>query len=409
MMKILFLTLLDFYSLETHNIYTDLLKEFVNNYHSIYVVSPTERKNKKPSQLINEINCKILKVKIGNIQKTNIIEKGLTTLFLEGQILSAIKRYFKDIKFDLVLYTTPPITFSRVIEYIKERDNAKSYLLLKDIFPQNAVDLKMIKAGSIVHKYFLKKEKKLYQLSDFIGCMSPANMEYLLNNNEYFVKNKVEVCPNSIIPLPIVKDEETRASIRRKYNLPIDKTIFLYGGNLGRPQGIEFIMQCIENNEHRCDSFFLIVGSGTEFKKLETYFKRIMPKNASLFGQFPQNDFQALCNECDVGMIFLDKCFTIPNFPSRLLSYMQAAIPVVCATDKSSDIGQISEKNGFGFFCESSDIDAFNDIIEYIAGNKTLIEEMGKKSYKYLVENNTAKHSYDIIIKHFKDEGELNV
>lgn len=72
-----------------------------------------------------------------------MIEKGISTLMIEGQFLRAIKKHFNDVTFDLVIYSTPPITFEKVILFIKERDLANSYLLLKDIFPQNALDLNM--------------------------------------------------------------------------------------------------------------------------------------------------------------------------------------------------------------------------------------------------------------------------
>ena len=75
-MNILFLTLLDFSSLNEHNIYTDLLREFAKHNHKVYIISPIERRKKQESQLIETDEVVILKLKIGNIQKTNILEKG---------------------------------------------------------------------------------------------------------------------------------------------------------------------------------------------------------------------------------------------------------------------------------------------------------------------------------------------
>ena len=97
-----------------------------------------------------------------------------------------------------MLYSTPPITFERVVQFIKRRDGAKTYLLLKDIFPQNAVDLKVFGKRSPLYRHFRNKEKKLYKNADYIGCMSPANVEYILRNNPELSKEVVEVCPNSI-------------------------------------------------------------------------------------------------------------------------------------------------------------------------------------------------------------------
>ena len=103
-----------------------------------------EKRNGKDTVLVEKEKIKILNLRIGNIQKTNIIEKGISTILVSSQFKNAIKQYFSDVKFDLVLYSTPPITLLSAVGYVKRRDDAKTYLLLKDIFPQNAVDLEMM-------------------------------------------------------------------------------------------------------------------------------------------------------------------------------------------------------------------------------------------------------------------------
>ena len=124
----------------------------------------------------------LLGVKTLNVTKSSIIEKGIGQVLLEYQFKYAIRKYYKNIHFDLILYSTPPITFTKVIHYLKSRNAcAVTYLLLKDIFPQNAVDLGMMKKSGvrgILYKFFRSKEKNLYRVSDFIGCMSPANVTY---------------------------------------------------------------------------------------------------------------------------------------------------------------------------------------------------------------------------------------
>ena len=141
-MNILFLTLLDFDSLDERNIYTDLLRKFYQEGHGVYIVSPVERKNHKQTECLKiDKRLYIIKLKIGNIQKTNMFEKGISTIMLEPAFISAIKKYYSDIKFKLVLYSTPPITLQKAVNYVKRRDHAITYLMLKDIFPQNAVDM----------------------------------------------------------------------------------------------------------------------------------------------------------------------------------------------------------------------------------------------------------------------------
>ena len=107
-----------------------------------------------------------------------------------------------------------------------------------------------------------------------------------------------------------------------KYNLPIDKKIFVYGGNLGKPQGLDFLLETILSATDK-NVFFLIVGSGTEYDRIGKWFVEIKPKNALLVPGLAKEDYDLLLNACDVGLIFLHKDFTIPNFPSRLLSYLE--------------------------------------------------------------------------------------
>ena len=403
-MNVLFLTLLDFSTIEENGIYTDLMREFAKDNHNLYIISPTEKRKNEPTRLLNKGNTKILKLQIGNTQKTNLIEKGISILTLESKFKSGIKKYFDKVTFDLVLYSTPPITLQKAVEFVKHRDNAKTYLLLKDIFPQNAVDLGMLKKTgikSILYKYFKNKEEKLYEISDYIGCMSEANVKFLLENNPTISSDTVEVCPNSIEPMNFEIKEHEKNQIRDKYSIPHDKTVFIYGGNLGKPQGINFLIECIKANEENVKSFFLIVGSGTEFAKLQNFFDKEKPKNAKLLEYLPKEDYDLLANSCDVGLIFLDRRFSIPNFPSRLLSYMQSSIPVLAATDTNTDIGEVIIEGGFGYWCESGNVKKFNELVNKLC-NRDLKLRLGNNSIKYLEDNYTVSHSYEIIMNHFK-------
>lgn len=102
-MKLLFLTLLNFDSIEEHNLYTDLLREFYRHGHDIYVVSPVERRYHKPTSY-KDIDSRrhILKLRIGNTQKTNIVEKGISTVTLEHTFIRGIRKYMGNVKCALI-------------------------------------------------------------------------------------------------------------------------------------------------------------------------------------------------------------------------------------------------------------------------------------------------------------------
>lgn len=388
-------------NIETNGIYTDLMRKFRDEGHEVYIIYPRERKLGLPTELNVEKHVHALGVKTLNVTKTNVIEKGFGQLLLELQFKVALKRFFANVRFDLILYSTPPITFTKVIKYAKKcNPKAVSYLMLKDIFPQNAVDLGMLSTKGIkglLYQSFRKKEKELYRISDYIGCMSPANINYVLKHNPEVNPSIVEIAPNSYDVYPIIHSNNTN-EIRIKYGLPTDKPIFIYGGNMGKPQGIPFLIECMNAVKDRKDCHFVVVGDGTEYPKLKTWVQIMNPKAVSVFRKLPKADYDALANACDVGLIFLDYRFTIPNYPSRLLPYLMERKPIIAATDPNCDTGTLAEENGYGFYCPSNSVSAFVEAVNKMLASD--IKQLGENGYRFYLNNYTVQHTYDAILKH---------
>ncbi|MDE7160947.1 MAG: glycosyltransferase family 4 protein [Muribaculaceae bacterium] len=397
-MNILFLTVGRVNSLKDRNIYSDLMRELRRRGNNIYIASPTERRFGKPTHLIREEGAEILRVRTLNIQKTNVVEKGIGTLLLERQFMKTIRKTWPDVKFDMVIYSTPPITFNSVIRSIKLRDGAKSYLMLKDIFPQNAVDLGMMKEGSVLHRMFRRKEEEMYALSDRIGCMSEANCRYVMEHNPSVDPSIVEVCPNAVEPVerPAVTPAE-REKLLKSLGIPTDRRLFIYGGNLGKPQGLDFLLEVVAENEKRDDSHIVIVGDGTEYPRMKRWFDDHAPRHATLISRLPKEDYDRLVSVSDVGLIFLDPRFTIPNFPSRLLSYLENGMPVLLATDPNTDQGRLAEREEFGLWCLNGDLPAFMANMERMTPEK--IRRMGDNGKRFLMDNYTVERVADIVTR----------
>lgn len=396
-MNILFLTLGNVTDLSAHEIYPDLLRALHKNHYNIYVACGREKRKNLPTELCEECGIQVLRVRIGNITKTNLIEKGISTLTVEHCFRKAINRYWKHVKFDLIMYSTPPITLSSLIAYLKKRDHAKTYLMLKDIFPQNAVDLNMFGKKSPIYLYFRRRERFLYRISDHIGCMSPANVKYVTEHNPEVDPAKVEIFANALEIQP--QQEVDITTIRKAHGIPEDKLVFLFGGNLGKPQGIDFLITCLQKQRHRDDIFFVIAGFGTEYEKLRDSIIKEGLKNVLLLERMSSKAYNELTAACDVGLIFLDYRFTIPNFPSRILPYMQEGKPILAATDEASDLKETIESGGFGWWCPSNDVDAFDRQIAAILSHKEQLPEYGANGRNYLQTHYDVKQCVQTISK----------
>ena len=160
-------------------IYTDLAEALAEKGHDVVVVAAEEKKKYQSGGIQEERGCKVLRARIGNMYDVGLIEKGISVISLAFYMKKTIKKELSKETFDLILFEAPPATLVGVVSYAKKMFKAPAYLMMKDIFPQNAIDIGLIKRG-IIYYYFRLKEKQLYKQADMIGCMSEGNRQYIM-------------------------------------------------------------------------------------------------------------------------------------------------------------------------------------------------------------------------------------
>lgn len=368
MKKILFVSIN--YNEEQKNLYTDLVDALVVRGHFVTVI--TSNSNKSFQKEYRQIGFK------ENITKNkNLIKKGISTITVSSKFRKVIKKNISNSEtFDLILYATPPITFNSVIKFCKKRFNSKTYLMLKDIFPQNAVDLKMFSKKNPIYWYFRYKEKNLYKLSDYIGCMSDGNIKYLLEHNSNISNKKVGIFYNSI---KIRQYDEI--NIKRK------ETVFIFGGNLGKPQNIPGLLDIVNKLSDYKFAKFIVIGSGSEDKEIKKFIEDNEPDNLILYEHLPRDKYEEKLLEADVGLISLDPRFTIPNIPSKLQSYMNLKKPILALTDTNTDLKDIIINAKCGWWYDATNIDEIILGIKQICRDKELQKIKGKNGFEYLKQN----------------------
>ena len=388
-MNILYLSAVPFKFDKNPSIYTDLIQELTGFGDKVTILSITS--DLKPFQIkkISKKNIDLIYIGSFQLYNVNIFRKGLSILSLPFFMRRAIKGL--DLKkFEVVLYETPPITWAGIVKEIKKKNKIKSFLMLKDIFPQNAVDIGLMKKEGVIFKYFKRKEKLLYEISDYIGCMSKGNMDYILKNNPEISQEKVYYFPNT------KKDTGNRSMDFEKENLQ-----FVYGGNMGLPQGVLNIAPAITYFKNDKDIEFIFVGKGTEWNKINEYFKE--QKNVKVLESLPREEYEKLLSSCDAGFIFLDSRFTIPNYPSRTLAYLEKGIPIIAATDKNTDIRNLVQDNNVGLWSCSDDIASLIENIKIMKENKEMRKEFSKNARELFLKEFQVEKSVELLHKYINN------
>lgn len=394
-MKILYLTTSFPEEDKGATIYTDLAEALYEAGHEVTVAVSEQPKNRKKSQINKERGLDVLRIVTGNYYDIGFIEKGFTTLKIPILMKRNIKKYFKDRNFDLILYESPPTSICRVVSWAKKYFQCTTYLMLKDIFPQNAVDLNIIKKNGFIHHFFKTEERKLYQISDHIGCMSKANEEYIISHNSWINATKVELFPNTK-KLSSDINKDGCCKIRMQYGIPKESCLFLLGGNMGKPQYVDLICNAIKECKEEIGIFFLFIGRGTDRHIIEQTILDNKISNALVIENLPRDKYEQFIKECDVGLIVLSPKFTIPNYPSRILSYMEYAKPVLAATDKVSDIRNLIEDAQCGEWVWSGDSELFIKKAKGFA-NKSINKDKGINGRIYIEEKLAVQSSVEII------------
>ncbi|MCR5627491.1 MAG: glycosyltransferase family 4 protein [Lachnospiraceae bacterium] len=383
------LCLFQTFSFEASTIYLDLVRELVKRGHRVFVLAGTSDFN-LPSGIVNRDGAEAVYVKLADQFKTDKIRKGIIQLTMGTKFIAAAKANIWKEQVDLIIYPTPPVTLGGVVRKLKKHYKAKSYLMLKDIFPQNAVDLKMMKENGIVYKYFRHLEKQLYDVSDVIGCMSQANIDYVKNHNPGLDTGKLELFPNTV------------AIKEKKEKPPGEEGIvtFMFGGNLGRPQAVDFLLLCIDRMRGYMKAKFVIIGTGTEADKVKAFVEEKKPANLEYREMLPRDEYEKQLDKADVGLVVLSPDFSIPNYPSRILSYMQMGKPILAVTDTVTDIhALVTYEARCGWWCPSDDPTSFIETIEKICDEADSLKELGNNGREYLEKNFNVTRSVEILEK----------
>jgi glycosyltransferase involved in cell wall biosynthesis len=394
-MKVIFLALAFPKMDKTKYLYSQLVSQFHENGHDITVVAPLYDENLTGLQI--EEGVKVIRVKTLPLFGVGLIKKGIANVLLPYQYKRALKKHNDGLDFDLIITPTPPISLYGVAAWLKNKSKGKLYLILRDIFPQNAVDLGMLKKSGLLHFYFRRKEKMLYKKSDQMGCMSQGNIDFVTQHNPELEASKLHMLPNwgDLIP----SAEQSKIDTLRDKEGFKNKFIVIFGGNIGLPQKMENIVELAIACKDQKDMLFLIMGKGNESENLQKLITDKKVENLQLRDGLPQKEYMLWVQMADVGLISLSEKFTIPNIPSKALSYYNTKTPILASIDKNTDFGKIVDDLNVGVWAEAGNTNALKEKLMSLYNNAPLRKEMGENGYKYMKEHLSANIAYKMIIQ----------
>ncbi len=353
----------------------ELACEFIKNGHSVTVVTPASDIRKRYT--FKEIDgVDIWLFRSGKIKNTSKVKRAVNETLLSQRCWNAFEEKFKKERHDLIVYYSPTIFWGTLVKRLKELWQTPSYLVLRDIFPQWAVDRGLIGKGSLIEKYFIRFERINYESADTIGLMSEKNLEWFSQNRN--TKARLQILYNWTEGKPTVPTGE----YRRKLGLE-KKVIFFYGGNIGHAQDMMNIVRLAKRMSGYEDAHFLLVGAGDEVDLVKGAIAEEGLDNITLLPPVDQNEFKKMLAESDVGLFTLHKSHTTHNFPGKILGYMTQSIPILGSINPGNDLKTIIEDAQAGYISINGEDDIFySNAVKLL--NRDTREEIGKNAFELL-------------------------
>ena len=228
--------------------------------------------------------------------------------------------------------------------------------------------------------------------------MSKGNIQYVLEHNNVD-ENKLEILYNW--GKVNHSTEVVTTDYKKKYRLE-NRFVAVFGGNIGLPQELEFLLELAKEYKYRRDIIFLIIGKGAQKEKIINIINSNKLSNVMIIDYIPRKGYRNLLEQCDIGLINLNRNFTIPNMPSKVVDYFNAGIPILASTDKNTDLKQFLQEVKAGLWSETGDLEGYKSNFEKLLNDKKLKEELGKNGERFFEKNLNVEKAYRIIIKHFE-------
>ena len=245
--------------------------------------------------------------------------------------------------FDGIIWYSPSIFFGPLISRLKKIYGCPAYLVLRDMFPDWAVDLGLMKKRL---PYYLFKFIEFYQykVADHIGIQAPGNFKYFNNGFLERFKSKVELLWNWITP----GDTNISCSINLEKTQLADRIIFVYAGNMGVAQDFNLIMSLVELYKDQTEIGFVFVGRGSEVPRLKLLAEQRELANIIFFDEIDSTQIPSLYSQCNIGLVALDPRHKSNNIPGKFLSYIESGLPVLARLNPGNDLAELISENHIG-------------------------------------------------------------
>jgi glycosyltransferase involved in cell wall biosynthesis len=369
----------------------DLCIEFIRRGHEVTVISPQSYSNNVQVMTIDGVQVR--RFPSGSVKNVSKIKRAINESMLSWRAWHSDKYFFRSIHHDFIIYYSPCIFWGPLIGRLKKTWGVKSFLVLRDFFPQWAIDIGMLREGTLITRYFRSCEAVSYSQADVIGIQSPNNLKAFQDKNPSI--NKLNLLYNWA--------DDRRGQIRKKsFRTQLgleEKIIFFYGGAITKQQDIPNLLRLAKFLREESDAHFLIVGEGYDLSNVRAIVEKEKLANVTIHPPVDQGTFRDLLAEVDIGLFSLAQCHSTHNFPGKVLGYLVQGLPVLGSVNPGNDLETVINEAGAGFVAINGEDEKLGRAAFHLLRDESARHHAGRAARDLLISKFSVASAANIIEK----------
>lgn len=338
----------------------DLSQEMVRQGHFPTVIIPSADLA-KPWSLEDMNGVQVLRLRAPRTKDIGYVQRTINECLLPFVMLRNFRKSpLAKVRWEGVVWYSPTIFLGPLANALKKASACRSYLIIRDIFPEWAVDMGLMGRG-LPYRFFKAIERYQYSVANVIGVQTLGNSPYFDNWAKQDGR-RVEVLQNWLADAP-----DVGSTILVANGSLVGRIIFVYAGNMGVAQGMDVLIDLAECLQNRQDIGFLFVGRGSDAQRLRGDAKTRGLDNVVFHDEIDPSEIPGLYKQCHVGIVALDPRHKTHNLPGKFLSYMQAGLPVLASINPGNNLAELIQSEGVGRVCTDQSVETLQRLVEELA------------------------------------------
>jgi glycosyltransferase involved in cell wall biosynthesis len=376
---------------------TELADALIEAGHEVDVVQlDWEGQSGRPSeQLTRAPGVPVLRVSPRSIGSAGRLVRMASKFGLSARHVGREARRAIDMsRIDAVIAWAPAVAFAPVIRFAEEAGVRHRILFIWDFFPDHHVEIGRIPRGPVSWLARVWEQRVLRRFTT-IFCTLPANADYL--RRRFRIGARQRVCVTPVWTQVEAVPQADRVTLRRRYGLPEDRPIAVFGGQLGAGRGVKLILEAAQAAEQgNCPLAFLFVGDGLLAAKIDLQAAR--QTNLYRLPSITGCEYRGLLTACEVGL-----AVTVPgvrsfSMPSKTLDYLKAGLPIAAALEPRSEFAALLQQRGVGRSADFGDAAGLAREAWFLASDAEFRQGLGQRAYNCLADVFSVRHAVCAIL-----------